>query len=245
MFPVSSQVNPAQIDTICKKFEKKVEGYCLASDASFAAKFKYALYRITNAVKAIFNRSDWQCARREMGAEIQTQFNELCKPLAEIPLVGVKIELSKKDAETFADAFLYISIDSKLKKFDKMSDVEKFDKISPFDKEGKDLIAKLANKFGLDAADPMSMTPAVAPKLMMDPKLAAKARECLKEISAFAIKLDIAEKATVNACSKCGDVVVKMVEQNLPKFKTLLELASGLDDKGVDEMGEVPFWDAL
>lgn len=44
----------------------KFNRYVLASDASFADKFKYCLYRIFNAVKAIFNQSDWQCARRDL-----------------------------------------------------------------------------------------------------------------------------------------------------------------------------------
>lgn len=243
---LSPAMNPFELIALKVKFEKKVEGYCLASDASFAAKFKYALYRILNAVKAIFNRSDWQCARRELGVEIRTRVNAQLKPLSEIPGLAIKIELNKADAETFAEALLYVSIDTKIKKTEKMTLAESNKKFAAFKKEGTNLAVKLFNKFNIDILEIKKAGPPDAQKTqklamdaLTDPQLMSKLRECNKEIAAFVIKLDVAEKATVNACSKCVDVALKIAEPSVQKFMPLVMMAMAMAGPGPDDMDDM------
>lgn len=69
--------------------QTKLSRYKLANDASLTDKLSYAFYRIWNAVKAIFNQSDWQCVQREMVKDAQDE----CKYLINaIPFAMLAIQ---------------------------------------------------------------------------------------------------------------------------------------------------------
>ncbi len=83
----------------------------LSSKASLSLKIKYCLFRIWNTVKAIFNQSEWQCAKRQL---VQGPFIQLILKHAKDSLQNnEKFELFKKMIEKEAEFLLYLSIDNK------------------------------------------------------------------------------------------------------------------------------------
>lgn len=84
----------------------------LSSNASFGLKVKYCLFRIWNAVKAIFRQSDWQCAKRQLlqGPLAEEFFNVVKNEIND----SKKFDLFKNSIEQFIEFALYFSIDGKL-----------------------------------------------------------------------------------------------------------------------------------
>ena len=83
----------------------------LSSSASFSTKIIYCLFRIWNAVKAIFNQSEWQCAKRQL---TEGPFTQFILNIAEDALGDdEKFELFKEMIEKEAEFLLLLSIDNK------------------------------------------------------------------------------------------------------------------------------------
>lgn len=118
MLPTSRSTNtslPQSIDDIISdKQTKKLSRYKLAADASFKQKFEYVIFRIWNALKAIFNQSDWQQVRKEIVASITEPLlkNEGLKPITE--MFKNHIPQITKVVEAGVDLFMCTGIDNKL-----------------------------------------------------------------------------------------------------------------------------------
>lgn len=102
----------AEFPTLAEPLEK-FSRYRLTSDASFADKFNYCLYRLLNAVKAIFNRSDWQCARREL---IDQHVPKIFKTT-----FGDNLIFNMRCIELIVDGALALGTDSKLQKYEPLN----------------------------------------------------------------------------------------------------------------------------
>lgn len=114
-------IKPSDIDFKApnRKIMEKTERYKLATDASFIDKFNYVIFRIWNAIKAIFNQSDWQLARKEIVkclTEPVLQHKDI-KPFADM-LKGHMPQILKTVAAV-VDAMMCLSIDSKIDSYSK------------------------------------------------------------------------------------------------------------------------------
>jgi hypothetical protein len=86
-------------------------GMNLSSKASLADNIKYCLFKIINVVKAIFNQSDWQCAKRQLleGPFVQCMLDSVKDSLGD----DTKFKLFSEMIEKEAEFLLYLSIDKK------------------------------------------------------------------------------------------------------------------------------------
>jgi len=86
-----------------------VKSYRLKPNAIFSQKIQYVVYRLWNAVKAVFGRSDWQVARKNL-TEVMVKHDVIKSSLP----YETKVSLDKIYA-SLAETSLYFSIDGKAK----------------------------------------------------------------------------------------------------------------------------------
>lgn len=103
---------PSSLNFLPDSIESKVKGYRISNEASFGDKINYVAYRIWNAIKAVFNKSDWQIASEELETKISNDIKKL-------PLVGSLIleAIDSKNMKSLVELGLLLSIDTKLEKF--------------------------------------------------------------------------------------------------------------------------------
>lgn len=88
----------------------RLNSYRLPANATLADKVKYSLYRLWNAVAAIFNKSDWQCVRKDL---IEQQVPRLIKSI-----LGDDIKYNTFNIERIVDAALSLCTDGQQLKFE-------------------------------------------------------------------------------------------------------------------------------
>ena len=84
----------------------------LSSDASLGEKVMYCLFRTWNAVKAIFNQSEWQCAKRQL---VEGPVSQFILDIAKDAFDDEdKFQRFKTMFEKEAEFLLHLSIDNKV-----------------------------------------------------------------------------------------------------------------------------------
>lgn len=116
-FAKSSPAN-SPIAEIVKPLQQ-IGRYRLATNASFKDKFNHFIFRLVNAVKAIFGKSDWQLARKELiewsfkqTERLTSEFN--AELLDDEPAFQPFKHLTKDEVAVLVDAGLALLIEQNL-----------------------------------------------------------------------------------------------------------------------------------